>query len=44
MSQLNALTQLGAKQPDPGDYTKIITGDYTNSNLPTASDYTNINR
>ena len=43
-SQLNALTQLGAKQHDPGDYTKIIAGDYTNSSLSTASDYTNINR
>ena len=44
MSQLNALTQLGAKEPDPGHYTKIIAGDYTNSNPSTASDYTNINR
>ena len=44
MSQLNALTQLCAKQRDPGDYTKIIAGDYTNSNLSPASDYTNINR
>ena len=43
-SQLNALTQLDAKHRDPGDYTKIIAGDYTNSNLSTASDYTNINR
>ena len=44
LSQLNALTQLDAKQRDPGDYTKIIAGDYTNSNLSTASDYTSINR
>ena len=44
MSQLNALTQLDAKQHDPGHYTKIMVGDYTNSNLPTASDCTNINR
>ena len=44
MSQLNTLTQIGAKQRDPGDYTKMITGDYTSSNLPTASDSTNINR
>ena len=44
LSQLNALTQLDAKQRDLDDYTKIIAGDYTNSNLSTASDYTNINR
>ena len=44
LSQLNALTQLDAKQRDLGDYTKIIAGDYTNFNLSTASDYTNINR
>ena len=44
LSQLNALTQLGAKQRDPGHYTKIIAGDYTNSDLSTTSDYTNINR
>ena len=44
MLQLNALTQLGAQQRNPGDYTKIIPGDYTNSSLSTASDYTNINR
>ena len=41
--KLNALTQRDAKQRDQGDYTKIIVGDYTNSNLSTASDYTNIN-
>ena len=44
LSQLNAFTQLDAKQRDPGDCTKIIAGDYTNSNLSSASDYTNINR
>ena len=44
MSQLNALTQLGAKQSDLGDFTKIIADDYTNFNLSAASDYTNINR
>ena len=44
MLQLNALTQLDAKQHDPFHYTKIIAGDYTNSNLSTASDYTNINQ
>ena len=44
MSQLNALTQLDAKQRNPGHYTKIIAGDYTNSNLSTTSDCTNINQ
>ena len=44
MSQLNALTQLDAKQCNPDHYTKIIAGDYTISNLSTANDCTNINR